>query len=500
MSKEIKRPFRGIPGSLTVRVCVLLVLAALVPLLITVLVSEVLSRPLLISQATTGMQTDAQTHLNQIDEYLGQHIQDLVAVSQFTDVQNYLLGKGVAHGIVRQELANGHRTDPNDDSWSILDANGRVAVSYPQNPQLRAANFQDVLSHLYKANPVLFSDVFYNPVSNKASFDMYAPILAPDSRAVLGYVRVTLNMSYIWNVVNADADANGSGSYAFMLDQHNVFIAYTNKEARRPAALFKTISPLSPQMQQLIKDQDLYGNSNVPVTLLRDDTLAQIQQNPQGQNTFSLTPVTQSQPYQVVRHSSVLFPWTYCVLTPLNLITAVVDQQLLTTVLIASLVLIVMIIAGLGVGLRITHPIMRSVISLDSSSRALKKLAASEQNTVREQQWMIEGSKMGIQSIRYYSNAIDIANNHLQEVTSDLLQRQYHLSHYSEQKLSDIATTTSYIRDAVSRQDSTTKRLETAIRVTTQVTDQLASGATSASEAATQLEEVVRQLRRVVGR
>jgi len=44
------------------------------------------------------------------------------------------------------------------------------------------------------------------------------------------------------------------------------------------------------------------------------------------------------------------------------------------------------------------------------------------------------------------------------------------------------------------------QKLATAIKVTTQVNEQLADGAISASDAASQLEQVVNELRQVVGR
>lgn len=52
----------------------------------------------------------------------------------------------------------------------------------------------------------------------------------------------------------------------------------------------------------------------------------------------------------------------------------------------------------------------------------------------------------------------------------------------------------------MSSQETSKQKLATAIRVMTQVNEQLVMGATSATDAATQLEEVVNQLREVVGK
>ena len=60
--------------------------------------------------------------------------------------------------------------------------------------------------------------------------------------------------------------------------------------------------------------------------------------------------------------------------------------------------------------------------------------------------------------------------------------------------------TAQYIENAANFQSTSNQKLATALKVTTQVTEQLATGASSATEAATQLEQVVNDLRDVVGK
>jgi methyl-accepting chemotaxis protein len=57
-----------------------------------------------------------------------------------------------------------------------------------------------------------------------------------------------------------------------------------------------------------------------------------------------------------------------------------------------------------------------------------------------------------------------------------------------------------YIEKAADYQQKSCKTLATAIRVTSQVTEQLILGANSATESSEQLDQVVEQLREVVGR
>ena len=67
------------------------------------------------------------------------------------------------------------------------------------------------------------------------------------------------------------------------------------------------------------------------------------------------------------------------------------------------------------------------------------------------------------------------------------------------QRLNEILGAAQYIEKVSAHQDKSNQSLGTAIRIATQVTDQLIAGATSASEASSQLQEVIRQLRQVVG-
>ena len=82
----------------------------------------------------------------------------------------------------------------------------------------------------------------------------------------------------------------------------------------------------------------------------------------------------------------------------------------------------------------------------------------------------------------------------------DLIQNLDHLDRLqTKQRLNEILQAGRYIEQASARELQSNESLSTGIRVTTQVTDQLVSGAKSANEAAAQLEEVIGQLRQVVG-
>jgi hypothetical protein len=183
-----------------------------------------------------------------------------------------------------------------------------------------------------------------------------------------------------------------------------------------------------------------------------------------------------------------------------NTITQAANQQDIYLILIAAIVTLLAAVVGLVVGRGITRPILRSVSSLLGSSQKLKMLSDNEQVTATEQQWIVESAENGLKSVQYYAGATSVAADKLTEMGATFIQNVEWLdAQQMKQYLNEIIQATRYIEKASSHQAKSSKSLSTAIRVTSQVTEQLVSGANSATEAAIKLEEVIGQLRRVVG-
>jgi hypothetical protein len=490
--------------SLTVRVSALLVLAVVIPLIITVLSSEFILRPTLLNQAANDMESDAQTHAQAVDSYLVARLQELGSVGQYLAIQRFLAGDPTYRDQAYNELTVGDQLVPDYNAWTLFDTRGNVRLSYPLPPKPHGKYMivPGALQQLHGVNKTLISDVYFNDASRAAYIDIYSSITDAHGH-FLGFVRATLDLNVLWTQVNDETDA-GPGNFAMVVDGHGVRIAYTNTDATLttlPVALFQAIAPLPAQFQQLIKDEDLYGNSIAPVKVLADPTLAEMQQNTQGPASFQMVPSLFNQPYQVSRATSRIVPWTYLVLRPVKTITNASDQQELYLFLIATLVTVLAAVVGLVVGQGLTRPILRSVSSLLESSQSLKRLATSEQTTANEQQWIVESSKVGLQSVEYYSDAASIAARKLDEL-STTLQRNWERNSAQQNSvyLQEIIATAKYIDKAITSQKKSSIGLASAIRVTAQITDQLVSGATSASEASEQLDAVVAQLREVAGK
>ncbi len=485
--------------SLTTRVSILLVLAVVLPLLITIIGSELLLRPTLLSQAEIEMGSDAHAHVQAIDSMLVARMQDISFLGQYLAIQRYLSGDRAFKQQALDELALGYRLDTNYSSWTLFDAQGNIRLSYPALPGSRGKYLvaPEIIQQLHGVNKTRISDVYFDDTTHMAFVDIYTSITALDA-TLLGFGRSTLKLSDIWTAVNNETNA-APGSFAMILDNNGVRIAYTNNDTTQstlPPALFKAIAPLPPQLQQRIIDENLYGNSHATVNVLPDPALANAEQNTQATTTFQLTPVSQGDPFQAYSVKCQVVPWTYFVLRPVNTITGAANQQDIYVLLIAVLVTLL----AAFVGRIITRPVLNSVSSLLKSSQSLNELTSRGQGTTEEQRWIVETSQTGIKSVQYYAEATSIAARRLDEVGGELIQNWERFEVWqTRQRLEQIMATAQYIKNAAAHQKRSSKSLSTAIRVTMQVTHQSLSEATSATKAAAQLEDVIERLRRVIG-
>ncbi|MBO0782047.1 MAG: cache domain-containing protein, partial [Ktedonobacteraceae bacterium] len=420
-----------------------------------------------------------------------------------TPIKNLLAGDINSRDAANDVLFTAqHRDIANYINISLLNARGGVTLSYPTAPLAHGKDLivPEALQKLRTSGEVVISDVFYDRVANAASVDLYARV-TNNNYQIIGYVRVSLGLHRVWEPVDSEPQANGPDSYAFILDQNGVRIAYTNTDHsgfRQPPYLFKAIAPIPADAQQRIKNENLYGNSTSPVTTNPDQQLADKLQAPP--TTFEIEPAGTTQPYTVAWHKSSVLPWTYYILKPSSTVTGLADQQLLLIIVLATLILILAVGAGLLTGRRIALPILRSVASLRRSSQSMKALADEEHVVATEQSWMVEASQVALESVKYYTNATGVAARRIHSIGTELTRnsRDFDAIRFNR-ALQEMVESASYIERAIKHQETMNEKLATALRVTTQATDQLTRGAKSTDEAAVQMEQIVGQLTAVVG-
>jgi len=496
-----KRRWIALPG----RIAIGLVCAAVLPLLIMLAFISFITRPALIDQTNKAMASDAETRVQLIDTYFNERLLDAQTLTQVPSVQTFVAlpynpqspeyHDQAIHA--QYALLAGIYRDKNYASWSLFDQTGQLRLFYPAQPQKHGTSFvrpQDMQKIL--AGKTFITPVYYSPNTKKASVEIYSPI--PDMQnphKVQGFMQATLNLDYIWNkIVQKDLGVNGLGSYAFIVDDNGVRIADTDPQQR-----FTSIDTLDPNVQQQISQEARYGTNN-PVKVIAARDITQALQN--NSAIFQAQPTEdQSEPFQVARQTATTVPWNYFVLSPLSSVTDLAYKQQIYTTIIAFFASLFVAIVGAFVGRSISRPIMSVVEHLRGSSVALTTLAANQQEAASEQVWVVDSSQVGLQSVQYYTEANKMASRRLIETAQELaLNWQYVNRQQVEMAFERIIQAAHYIGSSSNYQDASNHKLSTALKVATQVTEQLHGGATSASEAATRLEQVVDELRAVVGR
>ncbi len=493
----------------SMRISLWLIGVAILPLLLALLISEGQARPILVNQAATSMENNAKTQANLIDTYLANKLQIIRSLDNIPLVQQYLQNPQRDDpanvygplGIVQNGISLENYLYPDITRAEIFTLQGKLLLSFSAHnlqPELRGVSLipPEYLARVLLGQPFV-SDVYYNATTRVSSVDLYNPVYTPSFQGLLGFVRHTLNLDVIWNFVNEARGANGSGSYAFLLDQNNVRIVDPD-----PHTLFTAIAPPSLHVQQEIRNQTLYGLSTQEVPVIADQTLQNIESQNHPPTSFQEVPADQHDSFQVVRQPLTMVPWTYFALTPVNVVEAVANQQMLILSLIALLVLIPVAVIGWFVGRRVSFPVSHAVDALKRNSAALNELAQKEEMVASEQIWVIDASKDSLKSMEYYTRASLGAIRRLNN-----LGRELHIHGYGYkdkdaqpflQDVELIAHIAMYLGKATDYQDQSNKRIAISIGVTKEVARQLASGARSTKEVADEIDHVVQALRQVV--
>lgn len=525
--------------SLPVRLTLLILFAALVPLAAVVGLNTYRARQALTDQGQAQLSSDATAKATLIDSYIYERMQDGQALATLVTVPPFILcqtlpvapsalqcqTQGALYlGSNERALAVGLNRDCNYPFWSIFDGRGDPLLAYQQNPA-DPCKSDPVPLPLNQVAPVRPDDLkmvmtqgqsYISPVAydgkQHASVQIYTPITfvnpATGSKGPIGFLRATLNLDYVWAIVGHEQGANGSGSSAFIADSNGVRIASTNQ-----GDLFTAVKPLDPAVASQIQSEKRFGSSSAPTVV----DLPQVASSLDGtdtQETFqSIDDPSSTTQYQFVRirldklaldrnggNISVPLSWSYFVLSPTATVTQIATDQVYYSLLSAAVIAVLALLIGLFMGSRITKPVQRSVAELEGASVRLNELASRQQHSSSEQHWVVDACQTGLDSVRYLSDAMHQAAKRVTEASNwfgdywDRLTEEQ--ARRTVQHLQELAH---YIEEAARRQQASSERLGKAITVTRQVSDQLVSGAGAASESADQLQLVVRDLHRVVG-
>ncbi len=509
--------------SLSLRFSVLMLLAALLPLAVVVGVNDYFARQTLIKQSSDALSADANSSASRIDDYFHERLLDGVALSSLQTASQFLVcvpqeaaakqavaqGRFVSTAILSTDCATnfasygasvgralfvGTKRDSNYTQWNVFAPNGQLLISSDQATQAAGMTVpKEDLTPVQQGKQQV-SGVYYDSQNKFAYVRLYTPIYTtfPNQGSVVGFMEATLKLDKVWSIVDQETKANGAGSLSFITDENGVRIADTNR-----TDLFTAVQPLNAQAQGLIASEQRYGSASVtPVQSLPAVANAVVADTPQ----VSFQAASGADQFQFVGKKLTNLPWMYFVASPITTVTAVATQQEKLSIISAAIVAVLAALIGLFIGARTASPVERSAGDLEGAVAILKSLAARQENSASEQHWVVDACKTGLDGVRYLADAMNqaakriiSASNWFNDYWDRLTEEQ---ARATVQHLRELAA---YIDEAARRQQASSDRLDKAITVTMQVSDQLLTGATEATQSAAQLEQVVRDLQHVVG-
>ena len=498
---------------LSARLTLLVLFAALIPLAAVVSINDYLSRGALLNQGHAALSTDANAKSTLVQTYIHERLLDGQALASLPTAVGFLacaelsapppaLACNVQSTLYKDSsqraLAVGMVRDSNYSLWSIYDATGHVqltsdATAQQASPPPPAEDLDPVL----KQGRQWVSAVYYDPTTKHAFVRLYTPIeaTAGNPQTVLGFLQATLRLDYIWNIVNGEHGLNGAGSYAFMTDDSGIVIADPNQDS-----LFTTVRPLDAAVQHQIATEKRFGSTGAVPQRLLPGVESSLASNATEDTFEGIAQPGASMQYQFVRVRLTDVPWSYFVLSPVATVTRVADDQIRTSLLSAGVIAVLAVLIGLFIGSRITGPVRGSAAELQGASAVLKELAARQENSASEQHWVVDACRTGLESIRYLSDAMNQAARRISDASTWFNEYWDRLTEeQARQTVRHLAELAHYIDEAARRQQASNARMDKAITVTQQVSDQLVSGATAANRSASQLEQVVDELQHVVG-
>jgi len=505
--------------SLPLRLSLLALFAALLPVAAVVGINTYQARGALIDQGRQAISTDASAKTALVDAYFSERLADGLTIAAVPTVAPYIVCATAANqapaalgcdkpaqialyrdSMVRTLGAAAVR-DKNYGAVSLFGAGGQFLTS--SDAKLTSATVvppaRADIEPVLRQNKQNISPVYYSPQDRHAFVYMYTPVTlenpATHAKTAVGFTRGTLRLDYVWGIVGKEDGANGADSYAFITDNDGIRIASSKQDE-----LFTAVKPLSPTTQAEIAADKRFG-SDTAVQQLDLPAVANALSSDQAEQSFqSVASPDSKTEYQFVRIKLATVPWSYFVLSPISTVTQVATAQVKNSLISAGVIAILAILIGLLIGSRLSRPVQASVDDLEGAALQLQALAARQEQSAGEQHWVVDACSTGLESVRYLSDAmhqaarrIIDASNWFSDYWNRLTEEQ---ARRTVQHLQELAH---YIDEAARRQQLSSERLGKAITVTRQVSDQLVAGAGAANLSAAQLEQVVHDLHRVVG-
>jgi hypothetical protein len=185
---------------------------------------------------------------------------------------------------------------------------------------------------------------------------------------------------------------------------------------------------------------------------------------------------------------------------PYDAVTSVVANTTIELVIIGTVIMVIGVLLAIFVASAIVGTLQKAARQVSSASERFGAIASQQSSGSTQQVWAINAINQALQNLAETATDISRRTDQLAQMGNQILQRRSEIS--PTQIDSIVAYITRSVRDisvASRHQSATYERMTGAMQAVMEVAEQVAGDSQQTSEGANRLEQVVQQLRQLVG-
>lgn len=343
-----------------------LLCVGIIPVALVSMVSIQTTRQDLTSLGVTNIQQRSTSTAGAIDAYLQSRLGDIVLVGKLPDIIRFgqNLKDPAAKAAARVALSAAAARSPEYESVAVVDPDGTIIAASILTDEGTSVKFREYFTTAFKGTPYI-SDPSYSVITNKPALFFSAPVM--DGEKVLAVVRTRVNLAAIWDVVEGDLGAVGTGAHGFLVDDYGIRLAVSETKGHRDQAeslIYKPIAPIEAETAKKLAADKRFG-TKTPEQLVIDPlpTLkTALDKLPRGITTssqFSFGEAELEQRAVVTRLTAK--PWGYILAVPIATYTKAADDATLNAMSMVIVGLLLSFVIGVLLTRSLVRPLRRLV-------------------------------------------------------------------------------------------------------------------------------------------
>lgn len=326
------------------------------------------TRDQLTDLAVANIQQRSASTASAIDQYLKGRLGDIVVVAATPDIIRFAAAPGdpSLKASARDAMRAAAARAPEYESVAVVDLDGNIVAASVQTDEGTSVKFREYFLQA-KAGQSYTSDPSYSVITEKPALFFSAPIKNAAGQ-VLAVARTRVNLTAIWDLVEADASSVGAGSHGMLLDDQGIRLAVSETKGRRDRAeqlIYRPIAPIDPLTAQKLQADKRFGNLR-SVDQLVVDAIPSLKQatdtlRTSGGGAAQFSYGSGGDEQRGVATSLSTKPWSYVLAVPIATYTRSADTATIDTAAMLAVGTLLAVVIGLLLTRSLVDPLRRLV-------------------------------------------------------------------------------------------------------------------------------------------